>query len=193
MGTTSPFEIFAQAFQGVQLGPLGFLQQVSFWASSYEVTRAFFIGVDVILVCAIIYTVIHAWEFHPNLSPRAPAAGEHGHAPVLTLRNVILKGRWNKIIKTIQANSPEALKVAIIEADKLVDDALKQLGFEGETMADRLNTVSVDDVKSLERLWRAHRVRNNLVHTPGFEVSPEITKDVLSNYETFLKEIKLLE
>ncbi|MDP3975076.1 MAG: hypothetical protein Q8P88_02220, partial [Candidatus Jorgensenbacteria bacterium] len=82
--------------------------------------------------------------------------------------------------------------LAIIEADKLVDDALKTSGLQGEHMADRLEKLRVEDYPTLDRLWRAHRVRNELVHTPDFGINEGDAKDVLRVYEKFLKELGAL-
>ena len=157
------------------------------WTQAYEIVRGIFIFLDGVLLIVFLFSFVKAWPFRPKIRP------EHGeYKKTYTLEDAALKERWASVIKKTATDSPDSLKLAIIEADKVVDDALKQLGLEGEHMADRLEQLSGDEVRTLSHLWRAHRVRNNLVHTPGFELSKEHAMMVIKDYELFLKEIKLL-
>ena len=99
---------------------------------------------------------------------------------------------WEKVVKKFVSGTPEGITLAVIEADKIVDDALKNLGLDGEHMADRLGQLSEEEVKGLDALWRAHRLRNNLVHSPDFKVSIEDAERALDAFENFLKQIKAL-
>lgn len=57
------------------------------------------------------------------------------------------------------------LKHAVIEADKLVDYVMKTKGYGGETFADRLrNAESYMDQATYQRLWDAHKIRNQIAH-----------------------------
>ena len=155
--------------------------------SAYEIARGVFIILDGALLILFIFSFIKSVPFRPKIHP------EHGaHKKAFTLQDALLKERWDAVMKKMEAGSKDSLGLAVIEADKIVDDALTQLGLEGEHMADRLEQLSEDDVRALPRLWRAHRVRNNLVHTPGYELTPEQVKIVIADCEAFLKEIKLL-
>jgi len=119
-----------------------------------------------------------------------------GRSPTTTrtLRTVgVIELQIQDVLKRIGTGTQEGLRLAIIEADKLADDALKRMGFAGEHMADRLDKISDDDLRSLDKLWRAHRIRNNVVHTPGFELSPASSRQVIEEYQAFFTEIGLLE
>jgi hypothetical protein len=60
-------------------------------------------------------------------------------------------------------------------------------------MADRLEQLNRADLPSLDDLWRAHRIRNDLVHTVGFTLTPNETREILGVYEKFLLELGALE
>lgn len=179
MITVSPSIIQGiQGGLGAILGPL--------WPA-YVVLRLFFILIDIFLVAILAIALIKMWKFRPNfdVEPRA-------QAKVATLRTSVFRERWGKILKKISASTPYSLPLAVIEADALVDDALRHLGLLGEHMADRLSRLSPDDVKTLDRVWRAHRIRNDVVHTPGFYLSPGDGKQALADYEAFLKELEII-
>ena len=84
------------------------------------------------------------------------------------------------------------MKLAIIDADGLVDDVLKQMGLPGEHFADRLARLTPEELKTFDKVWTAHRVRNDLVHTPGFALGLDEARRVMKSYEAFLIEIKAI-
>lgn len=154
----------------------------------WHMTMIVFAVLDFVLVIVGIGVFIAAKKYRPNLHPTSSGAKK-----IYTLRDALFKERWTNVAKKIAVGTPDAFKVAIIDADKLVDDVLKQLGFAGEHMADRLEKIAPQDLQSLERIWRAHRLRNNLVHTPGFQISGFEAKKSLADYEAFLREVKVIE
>ncbi|MDB5169643.1 MAG: hypothetical protein JWN82_39 [Candidatus Saccharibacteria bacterium] len=53
--------------------------------------------------------------------------------------------------------------LAVINADKLVDDALKKQRYKGKTMGERLVSAQ-HDLSSNDTIWFGHKLRNKLVH-----------------------------
>jgi hypothetical protein len=83
-------------------------------------------------------------------------------------------------------------RLAVIEADSLVDDILKRIGFPGESMAERLAQIPASQLLSLSDLKEAHRIRNNVTHTPGFKISKSEAERVVRKYERVLKELEVI-
>ncbi|MEK7608535.1 MAG: hypothetical protein AAB495_03065 [Patescibacteria group bacterium] len=146
-----------------------------------------FIVFDVGLVVILVFSISGLLKFRPNFVFN-PAK----HKRKRTLRSAVIAERWSEITKRLEGGSLDAVKFAIIDADGLVDDILKQLGLPGEHFADRLARLTSDELKSFPRIWRAHRVRNDLVHSPGFAVSQDDAKETIGDYEAFLKEIEAI-
>ncbi|MDP3948511.1 MAG: hypothetical protein Q8Q17_01025 [bacterium] len=151
--------------------------------SLYEFFKIIFIILDIILFVFVIFLIVKSWRFRPKfvMSPE----GEKTY----TLGTTILKERWESIISRSKINSSESIKASIIDADNLVDDILKRMGLEGESMVERMEKLSAGDFVTINQLLAAHHVRNRLVHEPGFSVSHEEANKVLQNYGSFLSEI----
>lgn len=152
--------------------------------AGWEFLRIVIVVLDVLLLTGFFYAAVKGWSYKPPIE-----LAERVQGKTRTLRRAIFEERWRDILKKASAASPDSMRLAVIEADSLVNDALGQLGFEGKHMADRLMNLNPDDYKTLNALWRAHRLRNELVHTPGFFLSPEDANKLLSDYEAFLKEV----
>ena len=80
----------------------------------------------------------------------------------------------------------------MIEADALVDACLKQAGYQGEHMSDRLSQIDPQEIGSLQMLWRAHKLRNDIVHTPGFIISTDDARIALKSFEVFMTDLGAL-
>lgn len=151
--------------------------------SLYEFFKIIFIVLDIFLFVFVIFLFVKSWRFRVKFV--MSSEGEKTY----TLGTAILKERWESIISRSKINSAESINAAIIDADNLVDDILKRMRLEGESMVERMEKLSVADFKTLNELSAAHSVRNRLVHEPGFSVSHEEANKVLENYDSFLREI----
>ncbi len=166
---------------------LGIFGESTLFLRFFAIVRVIFIILDVIVIAAFFYTTEKAWHFRPKLRPM--------YTPVkktMKEQDVSLKDRWQQITRKIISDASEVRKTAIIEADTIADEVLKRLGLEGEHMADRLESLSPDELRTLDRIWRAHRIRNDLVQTLGFDVSVDVAKRTIEDYEAFLKEVEAL-
>ncbi len=82
-------------------------------------------------------------------------------------------------------------KVAIMEADKLLDGVLKGLYLPGETMAERLKSAQYK-YPDITKVWNAHRLRNQLVHDATFEITVRQAKGALNEYKAALKTLNVM-
>lgn len=93
-------------------------------------------------------------------------------------------------IRVLARTSAAGGRLSVIEADKLFDHCLKQLGFAGETMADRLKSAK-PALGNANALWDAHRLRNRLVHE-DVHPKPAKLRTALKQYEASLKKLGAL-
>lgn len=152
----------------------------------YNLAKFVFITLDVLLFIGLLFGFIKARGYRPKLHPHY--APSHAH---LTMRNAMIRDQWDAIIQKTNFDLPESAKVAIIEADALVNNFLMQAGVQGEHMADRLDQLS-QDFHTLNRIRRAHRLRNHLVHTAHYQVAPEDARGAVEDYAAFLTELGVL-
>ena len=93
--------------------------------------------------------------------------------------------------KTQRRKVSQGWRLAIIDADKLLDQALRQHGAKGETLGDRLR----DREKLFSKyndLWSAHKLRNRLVHEPQVSRTKAAAGRALQEFQRALKELGAL-
>jgi len=98
--------------------------------------------------------------------------------------------RWTQILET-SGQGMMGAKLAIMEADTLLDSALKSMSMPGTTLGERLK-VACYKYPKLKDVWWAHKLRNQLVHEASFQTGPRQVRQALDEYERALKTLNLL-
>lgn len=103
------------------------------------------------------------------------------------------KREWAKIEKHFYRGDENDLKIAIIEADKLLEEALQEAGIRGIHLGDRLKNLKPTQLPNLDQVWQAHRLRNDIVHQSTFRLKRDTAERALKIYEETLKTFQLLD
>lgn len=98
--------------------------------------------------------------------------------------------RWKQIRVTSQQGLMGA-KLAIMEADTLLDSGLKSLMMPGETLGERLK-VACYKYPKLQNVWWAHKLRNQIAHEATFQISSRQAMQALDEFEKALKTLNVL-
>ncbi len=83
--------------------------------------------------------------------------------------------RWQVVEKHIESENPSDWKLAIIEADLILEEMLDEAGYEGETIGEKLRNAEEAGFKTLGYAREAHAVRNQIAHQ-GSEFAISKTK-----------------
>ena len=100
---------------------------------------------------------------------------------------------WKQIKKRFDIGDDSNLKLAIIEADKILDELLKISGYQGETMADRLKQLTTAQLSNINEIWEVHKLRNSIVHEPNFQISRGEAWNAIEIYKKAFKEFGLID
>lgn len=99
------------------------------------------------------------------------------------------RDRWEALLSMVK--SQEGMALAVINADKLLDQALKRRSYRGKTMGERLvsaqRTLSDNDAA-----WFAHKLRNRLVHDDHPRLSTKDAQKALAGFKQGLKDLGAL-
>lgn len=105
------------------------------------------------------------------------------------LNHEYFQTRWVEVLAKVK--TPEGMILAVIDSDKLLDEALKRRHFKGRTMGERMvsaqRTFSDNDA-----VWYAHKLRNRLVHEADVRLKENETKRALAGIRQGLKDVGAL-
>ena len=99
--------------------------------------------------------------------------------------------QWAKVLKRLETGKEADYKLAVIEADGLLNDILKKMGYKGETMAKILEQIDATILSNIEQIWEVHKIRNKVVHDPDYELSLEQARKILGIYEKSFRTLEM--
>ncbi len=100
--------------------------------------------------------------------------------------------RWQEIKDHVNSFKDSDWKLAVIEADKFVDNVLKIAGFQGDSMGERLMTITQDQILNIQNLWDAHKLRNLIAHDVSYQVTHRQAVLAVESFELVLRELGAL-
>lgn len=101
--------------------------------------------------------------------------------------------KWLKVIEHIKSDNSADWKLAILEADIMLDAMLEKMGYPGQTISEKLKLVEKSDFDTLDYAWEAHKIRNSIAHEGSdFVVTKEEAERVITMFETVFKEFKYI-
>lgn len=99
--------------------------------------------------------------------------------------------QWQVVLNHINSESPAEWKLAILEADNMLDSILESEGYRGETIGDKLKAMEPGDLVSYNEAWEAHKVRNQIAHEGAatMDFSKKMARDTIGKFEKVFKEL----
>lgn len=97
--------------------------------------------------------------------------------------------KWLKVQEHVNSSNPSDWRLAILEADIMLNEILEKMGYKGMTIGDKLKTIEQSDFTNLDAAWEAHKVRNSIAHQGSdFNMNQKEAKRVISLYEKVFTE-----
>lgn len=101
--------------------------------------------------------------------------------------------KWEEIKKKSESAEESDWRLAIIEADIMLDSLLEKLNLPGMTMGDKLKAIEPSDFLTLDNAWEAHKARNRIAHQGSdFLLNQREVARIISLYESVFKEFKIV-
>ena len=112
--------------------------------------------------------------------------------PVISKKKMLKQ--WAEIKSRLSSGDASQYKIAIIEADSLVDKILGGIGYSGRSMGEKFDQIEPAHLDShRETLKEAHNIRNRIVNEEEFSLDQKSAENVIQVYEDFLKYLEYLD
>lgn len=94
---------------------------------------------------------------------------------------------WTGIVERWHTRDPHQLQVAVMEADKLLDEALRILNVPGATLGEKLKNgrPKFKSEVGYQSAWEGHKLRNRLAHELGGADAYELSRGLSSFHQAF--------
>lgn len=95
---------------------------------------------------------------------------------------------WLTIEQQLVKGEEASTHLVVLNADKLLDQALRQRGFKGDTMGQRMKSAR-DTWSNANNVWNAHKLRNRIAHESDVKVGYDNARRALSAFKQGLKDL----
>lgn len=99
---------------------------------------------------------------------------------------------WLRVKARLDTGMESEYKLAVIEADAMLDEILKGMAVAGASLSERLERVTVASLSNIEEVRQAHATRNNIVHDPNYRLSLDESKKTIEIFEKALTDLQAL-
>ena len=153
------------------------------WSNvSTVVSLLFVVG---ILYSTIRTTQIHVEEKHHLHEDRFPDEIAAAEAAIPQPG----REKWERVIAHITSENSSDWRLAILEADIILEELLAYLGYSGDTVGEMLKSADPGEFKNIDIAWEAHKVRNAIAHQGAeFEIPQREARRVVGLFETVFRE-----
>lgn len=97
--------------------------------------------------------------------------------------------KWMELLSRVK--TPEGMILAVIDADKLLDEALRKRRFKGKTTGERL-VAAQRLLTDNDGVWYAHKLRNRLVHEQNQSLRKKEAVNALEGFKKALHDLGAL-
>ncbi|HEU0085555.1 MAG TPA: hypothetical protein VFQ59_01190 [Candidatus Paceibacterota bacterium] len=172
-----------------------FLPQI-FNENTWKITKGIMAMLAMFCFFVLVYTTVRMFEIrrkeHEHLHHEIEEYAHHEAEREKARRKAeMLSGnpRWVGIINSLSSADPAQWKIAIMEADTMLDALMDQLGFQGESLGEKLKSADPKKFRSLSIAWEAHAVRNKIAHEGSdFVITSREAKRIVTLYEQIFRE-----
>lgn len=184
----SPLSSF---FEGSDIGNFLSFQTVLHWLDIIWSTYALVAYLACIFM--LILYVYAATRYKQLLELREEMVAERERIYDERFRSGPKNDRLKDVETHITSDRPNDWKLAIIEADIILDEALKKAGYAGASLGDRLKSISPSQLNSLDAAWQAHKVRNQIAHGgEDFVLTKRLAEDTIKQYRMVFVDLGVL-
>ena len=162
----------------------------------YDIASIVFFFFTIFFILIISYSLVRIFEIrkkareHIKQEIARYARGQAEKEKKLQGEGEISKNlRWIQTITYLFSQHESDWKLAIIEADSMLEELMGQLGFKGDNLGDKLKEATQENFRRLSAAWEAHTIRNRVAHEGvNFKLSHHEAKRVIALYEQIFRE-----
>lgn len=200
--SNDPFEVIAFLLFFLVLG--GFLfNKISDFLSSdqsfLEAARSYSLRIlpvslviSFIFIIGIAYSLKQLTRLNNELKLKFNSSASHLPESGMASEALVNK-RWQKVLSYLESTSMSDWKLAIMEADIILEEMVDKIGYKGESLGEKLKIVEKSDFTTIDKAWEAHKIRNTIAHEGAdFLITQREAQRVVGLFEEVFREFKYI-
>lgn len=104
--------------------------------------------------------------------------------------------KWNAVKRKVRKGLEGEIKMAVLEADEMLDDLLDRLAYEGDDIEARLDkvadNVAATNISNWEELKQARMVRDMIIADPEVKIPSSDIRKAIKEYEDTFRDLNAI-
>ncbi len=165
-----------------------FIETVDYWWTVYSVIAIFF---SFLCIAGFIYAKVKYNELSDKEQEKLKEV-EQAWA-LRHERPDSRNARWDAVQKRVAENNPESWRIAILEADIMLEETLTNAGYPGQTLGEKLKGANPQSFTTSQDAWTAHKVRNEIAHVGSdFVLTKKVAQETIVHFERVFREFGVI-
>ncbi len=157
------------------------------WLSVYKLIVSI---IAVLAIAIIIYCLVRLWEIRKEQKEKEKL----NEVKIIEEETYTHTLKWQGVLDHANSDNPSDWRLAILEADTMLESASQKLPVVADTLGERLKKIDKGDLRTLDNAWEAHKVRNRIAHDGfDFEITKHETLRVINLFESVLRELGAIQ
>ncbi len=153
----------------------------------YNTLRVIFLTISALMIGMIIFLLYKSPYLDLRFRERDSESRQRR-----PYQKVKIDDDWKEILRQAKSDDESERKLAVIEADDLVNNVLAQLGYGEGSLLEQLDGLNEEIIPNIEEVKKAHRERRDMTYDPTKKVSKEKAAELVSVYEEIFKDLQLI-
>lgn len=166
---------------------------ILFWSGATDsfLLKTVFAAITIFALGISFFSIYKIWLLHQaeNLAYQALFLKESRDKE----EKKIVNEEWAEILGHLESQNQSSWALAIMECDKIMDELLRERGYEGKDIGEMLKSEKGKKLRNLQGAWEGHKIRNRIAHEPGFVLTSREAKVAAAHYESVFRELGFLE
>lgn len=159
------------------------------WLSPYSSVVSFLLVTGIVYCFMRVEQIVHATKHEDKPHGDGHKGGKHGG----TAETNPTVERWERVQTLLNSANESDWRLAILEADVMLDEMVGHIGYHGDSLGEKLKGVEKSDFTTLDLAWEAHGVRNHIAHEgAAFSLTEREAQRVVKLYEDVFQEFKYI-
>lgn len=100
---------------------------------------------------------------------------------------------WKRIQKRLKTGELNQLKLAILEADRVLYEILKMIDYQVKNFDEILEKITEIQLSNIKEIRHVHKLRHRIASEPDFQISANEVEMAIEIYKKAFQELNLIE
>lgn len=183
--------VFMKMYEGIQFFVSG--DVLVWWDTLRLWLLPFAILVSIACIAGIVYSNMRIGQIEEARKLSTQEAAQIFGADTSDSERVDENARWRHVESLIASMNETDWRAAVMEADIMLDELVTKMGYQGESLGEKMKGIERSDFTSINAAWEAHKVRNRLAHEGStFILAHREAQRVVDLYRQVFEEFEVI-